>query len=413
MIAQLRKKFIFIMMTVITLILIIIFSILCFFSYRQMENEIDQALTLALNDQGKKPLLEFSNDASRTYSNVPYFTVIVDEENTIIQLYSNHYEIDTNDLQSMIDTIQTSDQNKGVLQDNFVYQKQPDIFGNSYIAIADAEGIRTQTISYCLWALLVVCISFVAFFIFTFLLSRWVLRPVETAWTQQKQFIADASHELKTPLTVILADTDILLKKAQGKDDKKWLSSIQSEALRMKKLVESLLFLARNDAKQPLIRQQICSLSEIAWNCALPFEAIAFEHDQAFTYEIDEDLFVIGNEDQLRQLILIFLDNAVKYTPVKEKIFFSLHRKNNLLQMKIHNTGSYLTKEECSHLFDRFYRCDKSRTQQQGYGLGLSIAKQIAQQHHIQISVFSEKETGTTFTLSFMAHQKKHEKTDL
>ena len=119
MIAQLRKKFIFIMMTVITLILIIIFSILCFSSYRQMENEIDQALTLALNDQGKKPLLEFSNDASRTYSNVPYFTVIVDEENTIIQLYSNHYEIDTNDLQSMINTIQTSDQNKGVLQDNF------------------------------------------------------------------------------------------------------------------------------------------------------------------------------------------------------------------------------------------------------------------------------------------------------
>ena len=149
---------------------------------------------------------------------------------------------------------------------------------------------------------------------------------------------------------MILADSDILLAHANDTIDHqvKWINSIQSEAQRMKKLVESLLFLAKSDANRLPVEFQNINFSDIVWNCILPLESIAYEHGIHLHSEIENDLYVSGNEAQLKQVMLIFLDNACKYTPAKGKISIHLKKNNEKLVCKIHNTGSYISKEEQS-----------------------------------------------------------------
>ena len=208
---------------------------------------------------------------------------------------------------------------------------------------------------------------------------------------------------MKTPLTVILADSDVLLNHSTESisSQKKWIDSIQSEANRMRKLVENMLFLAKNDANRIEISMQNCSLSDICFHCVLPFESIAFEKGIDLIDEVEENIEVHGNESQLKQLILIFLDNAIKYTPKGGKIYFKLAKIQNKPVLTIRNTDSYIPPEDLKHVFERFYRVDKSRKYQGGAGLGLSIASQIAQSHKIKLSVTSDEKQGTEFTLNF------------
>lgn len=167
----------------------------------------------------------------------------------------------------------------------------------------------------------------------------------------------------------------------------------------MKKLVEDLLFLAKNDTQKENALNSICNISDIALSCVLSFETIAFEKGIILESDIQENQLALGNENQFKQLISIFLDNATKYTPTGKKIHFTLKKKDNQIQIIIHNEGSYIDKENIKHIFDRFYRCDPARKYQGGYGLGLSIANQLASNLKIKIDVSSEQKKGTTFTL--------------
>ena len=137
------------------------------------------------------------------------------------------------------------------------------------------------------------------------------------------------------------------------------------------------------------------------FHCVLPFESIAFEKGIDLIDEVEENIEVHGNESQLKQLILIFLDNAIKYTPSGGKIYFKLCKVQNKPVITIRNTDSYIPPEDLKHVFERFYRVDKSRKYQGGAGLGLSIASQIAQSHKIKLSVTSDEKQGTEFTLNF------------
>lgn len=398
MIRQLRRKFVCIMMLFITVILVAIFSLLCYNSWHQMQQEVEQTLSIALKEE-KRPALNLHEPPSPNYTMIPSFTAIVDEDGRLLQITSNQYEVSVEDVQSLIDEL--TDTDEGIVRSQFAYRCESDGQGGMRIAFADIFTVRSKTISECVQALFILIAALGAFFVMSIVLSAWALRPVQNAWDKQRQFIADASHELKTPLTVILADSDILLQQSNFEESKYWLHAIKNESLRMKQLVEEMLFLARNDAWRQEHTNEICALSEIAWSCALPFEAIAYEHAQTFTYEIEEQLFTKGDPAQLKQLMMIFLDNAVKYTPPQGTITFSLAQNASLISLRIQNSGSYLSKEERAHIFDRFYRCDKSRSKQQGYGLGLAIADQIAKQHRIRITVDSDHAQGTCFTLFF------------
>ena len=255
------------------------------------------------------------------------------------------------------------------------------------LAFADRTWERENLLALLRTCLLVGLLGLACFFVISLLLSTLALRPAERSWQQQKQFVADASHELKTPLTVILANAGILLAHSGDMADgqRKWVEYIQAEAQRMKSLVEDLLFLARSDDRRSPLRLQTVSFSDLAWEALLPFESVAFEAGVALDSQITPDLELLGDPEQLRRLVAILVDNR----PQGDEAVLS-----------VHNTGEPIPPEHLPRLFERFYRTDSDRARSQGgYGLGLSIAKSIVDGHRGRISVSSSAISGTLFTV--------------
>lgn len=293
---------------------------------------------------------------------------------------------------------------EGILQDLNLRFLRRDFGGEIKIAFADRTNELDSMQSLFLISLVVGGGGLVAFFFISLFLSGWALRPAEKAWEQQRQFVADASHELKMPLTVILANAGILLAHRQDtiQQQLKWVENTQVEATRMKKLVDDLLFLAKSDdASIPLVQSKL-NFSDTVWSCLLPLESMAFEQGVVINTNIEPDLDVTGDAAQLRQLVLILLDNACKYAGKKGTVTVTLTREQKKVCLKVNNTGTVIPALDLSHIFKRFYRVDKSRAREQGgYGLGLAIAQKIAGNHQAKITAESKEAQGTTFIVHF------------
>ncbi|MGM9652988.1 MAG: sensor histidine kinase [Eubacteriales bacterium] len=231
-------------------------------------------------------------------------------------------------------------------------------------------------------------------------LAALAVRPVEIAWMRQKQFVADASHELKTPLTVILANTGILLSHAGelGAEQRQWLVSTDEEAKRMRRMIEQLLELARSDAEQQRPVFAAVDLSGLLEGCALCFEPSAYEKAMTIRTEIAPDVTAVSDAARLEQLFRILLDNAVKYGAHSTDIAVTLHTEGRRAIVGVADFGTPILPGELPHLFDRFYRADKARGEG-GFGLGLSIARSIAELLGASIRVSSDEEHGTVFTV--------------
>lgn len=277
------------------------------------------------------------------------------------------------------------------------------------LAFVDANAYLATMRSTALGTAAVLLAALLALFALSIFLARVIARPVKRAWDAQAQFVADASHELKTPLTVILANADILLKGdsgALGPEQRKWVTGIGSEAQRMKGLVEEMLFLARNEdaAEHRGGEAPECDLSGLVRQACLTFDAVAFEAQVELDDHIEDKVQVRGDREQLERLVKSLIDNAVKYAGTGGKVTVSLARKKGRAVLKVNNTGDPIAPEDLPHVFDRFWRSDKARsssTSAGSYGLGLAIAKSIAESQGARIGVNSSQEEGTTFTVSF------------
>ena len=250
-------------------------------------------------------------------------------------------------------------------------------------------------------------------FLLNLVFSRWALRPVQQAWAQQQQFIADASHELKTPLTVILANNAIL--RQRGSDtiasQRQWIESTQMEAERMQSLVTDMLDLARPTPQGAQTSEgpaAVVDLSRLVEGEALTFEAVAFERDLTWQCTVAPGIAVRGNAARLQRAVAVLLDNACKYTDPGGTVAVTLRAATGDAVLSVRNSGEPIDAADLPHLFDRFYRADKARTHNAvdsendgagGYGLGLAIARDIAQAHKGAIAVTSTAQEGTTFTL--------------
>lgn len=226
------------------------------------------------------------------------------------------------------------------------------------------------------------------------------IEPVREAFDKQKQFIADASHELKTPLAVINTNADVLLANSDEtiRSQSKWLQHIKSETERMKTLTNDLLYLTQMDDARGLMIFVPFDLSEAVESVILTMEAVIFEKELSFTYDIEPRLTVTGSSEQIKQVVMILLDNAIKYTNPRGSIHLSLKKQHNHLLLRVTNTGEGIAPEHLDNIFDRFYRVDASRSRKHGgYGLGLAIAKSIVEQHKGKISVKSVPNEKTTF----------------
>ena len=182
----------------------------------------------------------------------------------------------------------------------------------------------------------------------------------------------------------------------------KWIDYIKIEAQRMTSLVNNLLFLAKADDNINNVVFSEINLSDTVWSCILPFESVAFEHGKTIDSNIDNGIVVKGEAGKLTQLIGILVDNAIKYANDRGLITVTLSQTPEKIKLSVNNTGEPIPEDQLGHIFERFYRVDKSRAREQGgYGLGLSIAESIVASHHAKIFVASTAENGTTFTVTF------------
>ncbi|MBQ9392471.1 MAG: HAMP domain-containing histidine kinase [Oscillospiraceae bacterium] len=247
------------------------------------------------------------------------------------------------------------------------------------IAFADSTMERTTLRSMLGTVVLVGAAAFLALLGLSYLLSGFVTRPVDEAWRRQQQFLSDASHELKTPLTVIMSSADLLAETAP--DSAGYVDNIRSESRRMKKLVESMLTLARADDGTHRASYVELDWSDVVADAALAFEPVAFEAHRQLLYDIDEGVRVVGDGDQLRQVTAILLDNAIKYAPEGSEIRLHFKAEDRQARLTVENGGAPIPPEKLTHLFDRFYRLDDARSGAEGFGLGLSIARSIVTGH--------------------------------
>ncbi len=432
MLQKLQKKFVFINMSLVSLVLIITFTGICIFNYADMKKDWHTILlnTAMLKEEPgphqfpfDKKAVEQNEDTPHKASkeNVPQtpqrrdmnnlmnaisFSVSVDEDGKVISKLGNNVEISEEFLSEIVDKVLAASEIKkeGALQEYELRYLVMDTseYGERTVAFLDVSRQADDFKGLILTLLIVGVISELAFLIISIFLARFTIKPVKTAWEQQRQFVADASHELKTPLTVVLANTGILLshKEDQIVQQEKWIYYIKDEAERMKRLVEDMLFLAKSDvAKMPLEKRDV-NFSDLVFNSLLSFESVAFEQKIKLRQEIAQNVTLCGNEAQLRQLITILLDNACKYTPADGEVTVTLSKKQDRVSFSVKNTGPLIPKEEQGKIFERFYRVEESRVRKAGgYGLGLSIARSIAEAHKGRIYVVSSEQEGTVFTV--------------
>lgn len=278
--------------------------------------------------------------------------------------------------------------------------------GNGTILVSFASGNYVDQGLEMMWlVILAAALAFAAFFVMSLFLSRRAVQPVERAWRQQQQFVADASHELKTPLTVILANNSLIMadKDATVGSQMQWIESTETEAKIMQGLVNDMIYLAKSDLQRPekTLGQERVNLSETVESAALTFESVAFDHGVSLDEDVAPDLFVRGDASGLLRMVSTLIDNACKYADKGGSVLVKLTKEGSKARLAVNNTGAVIDPEDLPHLFDRFYRADKTRTPSKGgFGLGLSIAQSIVDQHKGTIAVESDEQHGTTFTVT-------------
>ena len=250
------------------------------------------------------------------------------------------------------------------------------------------EKELSSTRSFLLYSIVISVVGILAVFLLIVLLSRRFVRPVAESYAKQKRFITDAGHELKTPLTIINADADVLETELMERSE--WLDDIRMQTQRLSALTNDLIYLSRMEEDVP-IQPIVFPLSDVVTEMAQSFAAILKVQNKTFAVDVQPNLSMQGDEKAIRKLVSVLLDNAQKYSPEGGTVRVSLRRDGKLLRLCVYNTAEAIEKGNADRLFDRFYRTDASRNSETGgFGLGLSVAKAVTEAHKGRIHAVSE-----------------------
>ena len=244
-------------------------------------------------------------------------------------------------------------------------------------------------------------LSLVVLFLLSVLLSKWAVTPIEDAWNRQRVFFSNASHELKTPLAVISANLDVITSNPDETvaEQGKWFGYIRSEADKMSRLINEMLYIAREERTDSKTVMAELDLSEAAEGACLAMEAVAFEKGKTLITDIEPNVTVKGDKESLTRTINILIDNAVSHSSEHSEITVRLKKSRGKAKLTVENQGKPIPKEDLQRIFDRYYRTDASRSRDTGgFGLGLAIAKTVAEKHGGSITAESD-ESRTVFTL--------------
>lgn len=394
MIRKLRIKFVCIIMSVVTVMLGVIFGLVLHITQQNLDKECLQTLQRVSSSPS------FVLDRRDSGIGLPWFSMSMDMwGNLIVSGNINPELYDEALLQSFWEAAQGFTEQTGEIEGyNLRFMRTSSPTGNGFVFVDVTSQRNTMD---DLWKSCagIGAASFAVLLVISILLARWAVKPVEAAWDQQRQFVADASHELKTPLTVILTNAELL--QEPGYDDvsrRQFSGSILAMSHQMRGLVESLLQLARADSGQS--KQEVAPLdySKLVADALLPFEPLYFEQGLMLESRVEPGIHLTGTARTLSQVVDILLDNGLKYAAPGGTVELELKSQGRgQCQLRVSSPGAELTPKQCKDIFRRFYRVDQARSMNHSYGLGLAIAQRIVTDHRGKIWAESREGVNTFF----------------
>ena len=381
MVRLLRIKFILVFMgTVSLLLLITIFSVV---HLTNLNFRNDSIRTMRLISERPR-MSPAPNDTDQSI-HMPFFDLMLSQDGTVNDSSGDFYNLDISQeyLQEFADIVTGSKENIGIIKDyNLRYLYDED---RSLIVFADITG-EINAIQHLFFICVITCLcALLLFLCISIAISNWIIRPVQEAFSNQQQFVSDASHELKTPITIILTNSELLLDENDPQNIIHYATDINSTAQRMKRLVTELLDLARLDSQSYEKQKESIDLSQKLEEIALVHEAGFYEKGLTLETRLTENIQLQGIPFLLEQLIYILLDNASEHARCGSTVTLRLTSSRKKALISIENEGPTIPSEKLPFLFKRFYQLDPARADNDHYGLGLSIAQKIVQLHNGKI----------------------------
>lgn len=405
MIKKLRIKLIATSMVSLFLVLFVIGGIVGIINHKKIVKDADRILEILEENDGTFPRMEpreKTDDPHGMSAEIPYesryFSVLYDANGTIILTDTSKIaSVDTETAVNYASEVWNKGTEKGFLDDYRYWKCSSD--DGVRIIFLDCRRQLNSFHNFLLTTIAVSGVGLLSVFILMLGLSARIVKPFSDNYEKQKRFITDAGHELKTPLTIIDADAEIL---EMDFGENEWLQDIQAQTSRLADLTNALVMLSRMEEGVSRDTKIEFPLSDIVEEVCHTFQAPAKVQQINLDSKIEPLISMNGDEKAIRGLITILLDNAVKYTNENGTLSLALEKKKNRIYLSVSNTTEFISKEQISHLFDRFYRTDASRNSQTGgYGLGLSIAAATVESHHGKISAETKDEKSLKITVVF------------
>lgn len=391
MLKKLRIKFVIVIMVIITIMYAAVLIGVMHFTKENIERESIQMMSMAaFEKKGIHPVK--TPEDSHTKSRAPVVKIEMLRNGKMIVSGGEYYDLSEKEIKDeLLSMAMSSEENVGVISEYSMRFLKINDMDRNCVIFADISNEKRIMNGLVRTAVAIGISGYLIFFLISLFLAKWVTKPVEKAWNEQKQFIADASHELKTPLTVITTNTEMLMDSNYSENDREeFTKNIFSMSKRMRSLVESLLELARMDNKIKNTVHEKLNFSKIVSDCTLQFEPLFFEKNMELASKIEKDVYLNGDKGKLRQVVDILLDNALKYSSSDKPVSVEVKHQGNHAFLMVSGYGKPLSKAECENIFKRFYRVDESRNDGHSYGLGLSIAESIVNEHKGKIWAVSE-----------------------
>ncbi len=408
MIYRLQKKFILICTVSVLAVIALVFGVLLVLNISSMNRNMDMLADRVSEGGGRFPgsMDEKPHPDKMPHQNDQNFEFITPETPFSTRHFTVFFDKNGNVLQTFMESIFSIPEGKaieyarnatnGTSERGWIYNYRYKVFSTEKgygVVLVDGSMNRSMLMQSTMIAgfVLLGCAALVLTLIF--LLSKRAVKPIAESYEKQKQFVTDANHELKTPLTLILANLDIA-EAELGKNE--WLDDIRSEGHRMTELVNQLVSLSRMDEEGHQMNVTVVSLGLLVANTVSEFEPLAKDRGKNLVATVESEITCVGDEALLRRLVGILLDNAIKYCDNGGEISVTLHRGKKVV-LTIENTYASVGEIELSRLFDRFYRADSARKFIGGYGIGLSLAKAIVENHKGEITTYKKDESHIGF----------------
>lgn len=393
---KLKNKLFFTIFFIFTFSLLLVFSISNYQFYKEEKIRTEGNLKRLVEDRNNI-MRDPNNNEPKIFADTTLYSVILNNKNEIVKVISHSEVTETEEIKEVANKILNTN-NKKMFVGNLYFNRYSYGFkSNNTLIIIDNINTTKRLNSHLNISLIVFIILEVLVFLISKLLTKWISKPVEDSFENQKRFIADASHELKTPIAVIMSNVEAY----ESDSDLKWINNIKNETEKSNKLITELLDLAKLEEGNNKELYKDIDLSKTLEKSILRFESLAFERNVKFKYDIKNSVKYKCNETQINQLFSILIDNAIEHSYSKSIININLDENKEGIILNISNKGDNIKEEDLDKIFERFYRVDKSRNRNSNhYGLGLSIAKSIVNNHNGEIKVES-KNNLTTFKVIF------------